>query len=362
MRLGVARAVVGSELVEGDIEVTEGVISEVGLAPAGNGLAVPGFVDLHVHGHGGVDFVDATPEDHGEIARALTAYGVTSYLPTLMSLPVDDLVDAISRHPGSVAGGAKAHGFHLEGPFLSPEESGAHRLDALAAPSRESIDRLLSAGPVAHMTMAPDLDGALEAIAHLTDSGVVVSLGHSAATAESTHEALDQGASVFTHVFNAMGPLSQREPGILGVALARDDVFLTAIFDRVHFSDEVARVIISCAGERLVSISDGTAAIGAGDSAILGNTPTEIVDGAPRLPGGVIAGSVLTLDTAFRNLIGLGVDMVSAARASATTPARAGRLAGVGEIAVGAAADLVVLDDSHQVKRTYVDGVQVFES
>jgi N-acetylglucosamine-6-phosphate deacetylase len=364
MRLGVSAAVIGDEVVAGDVEIAEGRVSETGIPGAeGSLLAVPGFVDVHVHGHAGTDFVEATLDDHAQIARALPATGVTAYQPTIMSLPLEDMIAAISRHPGSVEGGARTLGFHLEGPFLSSSQPGAHKPTALVDPTLDRCKGLLEAGHIDQITMAPELDGALDAIEYFVAGGVVVSLGHSVASAAVTATAISRGAAAFTHVFNAMKPFSHRDPGILEAALSSDTAFLTGIFDGVHLSDEAAKVLIRCAGERLVAITDGTSAINApGDRATLGNTEVDVSGGAPRLPDGTIAGSILTMDAAFRLLLRLGLDLPAAVRATATAPAALAAHGDIGGITTGGRGDVVVLDDRYEVIRTFVDGIEVFHS
>jgi N-acetylglucosamine-6-phosphate deacetylase len=364
MRLGVSAAVIGDRLVPGDVEITEGRVSATGIpATKGSLLAVPGFVDVHVHGHAGVDFVDATVDDHIQIARALPATGVTAYQPTLMSLPVEEMISAISRHPGAVDGGARVLGFHLEGPFLSPSRPGAHTPTTLVDPTLERCRRLLEAGHIDQITMAPELVGAFDAVEYLVAAGVVVSLGHSEASAAVTTTAIRRGATAFTHVFNAMKPFSHRNPGILGTALSSDAVFLTGIFDGVHLSDEAAKVLIRCAGQRLVAITDGTSAINVtGNQVVLADTAVEVSRGAPRLPDGTIAGSILTMDAAFRNLLGLGLDLPAAVRATANAPAEFAGHGDAGGITTGGRGDVVVLDDRYEVVRTFVDGAEVFHA
>lgn len=346
----------------GDVDVEEGVVTAVGLRPSDSSLvAVPGFIDVHVHGHGGVDFVDATVDDHVRIAGRLPSTGVTAYNPTLMSMPVEHLVDALGRRPDSGGHGARILGFHLEGPFLSQEKPGAHRLSALVDPTPDRLDRLAAAGPVDHITLAPELPGALAAIGRLSGSGTVVSLGHSTADADLTRDAIDAGATAVTHIFNAMPPLHHRRPGLVGVALTHPSVWVTGIFDGVHLADEVARMVLAVAADRVVAITDGTAAVAhPGGPIVLGDTEVEIVDGAPRLPDGTLAGSILTMDQAFRNLVALGLDVPAATAATATAPARLAKLPGLGEIRVGEPADITLLDDRLEVTRTIVAGEEVF--
>lgn len=362
MRLGVSAALIGDKLVSGDLEIEDGTIDQYGVGHVpGSSIALPGFIDVHIHGRDGVDFTDAAAYDYIRVSRKISATGVTAYQPTLASGPIDDLTRAISLHPGAMRGGAKVLGFHLEGPFLSPLMPGAHRPGALTAASVESARRMVEAGPVAQMTLAPELDDVLPVIDYLVSEGVTVSLGHSAASREATYDALERGATAFTHVFNAMSTLDHREPGILGVALAHSTAYLTAIFDHVHLSDEVERLLARSGAHRLVAITDGTAAVGRdGAGSRLGARQTKVTEGAPRLPDGRLAGSVLTMDAAFRNLIELGMSLVDAARATSSNPAALSGLDDLGALHPGNPADIVVLDDNFRVIRTLVDGVEVY--
>lgn len=362
MRLGVGAAITGDETIPGDIEVEEGKVTRIGL-PAGdpNLMAVPGFVDVHFHGHAGIEFADAGQEEHRRLAREITSTGVTAYQPTLWTMSLDETIDALARHPGVVEKGARVLGFHLEGPFLSPGRAGAHRPDLLLPPDADTARKLMAAGPVDQITLAPELEGALETIAFLIGEGVTVSLGHSLAGSEETERALDAGATAFTHVFNAMRQFDHRDPGILGSALGGERGYLTAIFDGVHFSDEAAMMLLRCADDRLVAITDGTAATGSqSDKVILGGRECSIVDGAPRHPDGTIAGSVLTMDAALRKLVSLGLSLTDAVKAVSRTPALLANRHDLGTVAVGNAADITVIDDSLQVRRTLVSGEEVF--
>jgi N-acetylglucosamine-6-phosphate deacetylase len=362
VRLGVGAAVIEGRLLAGDLEVEHGVVTSVGLSTGEPDLiAAPGFVDVHFHGYSGLEFADATITDHRTLARAITATGVTAYQPTLWSMPLEATIAALNRHPGAVEKGARVLGFHLEGPFLSPDEIGAHDPGNLLPPSVEVAERILDAGPVDQVTLAPELDGAIETTRYLVNSGVKVSLGHSQATVKQTRQALEAGATAFTHVFNAMRRFDQRDPGILGTALADDSAYLTAIFDGVHFSDEAAVMLLRCAGDRLVAITDGTAATNSSsDKLLLGGRECLVVDGAPRHPDGTIAGSILTMDAALRNLVSLGVDLPSAVHAVSTAPTALAGVQDHGSLGVGRPADVVVLDGDLQVRRTVVAGVEVF--
>jgi N-acetylglucosamine-6-phosphate deacetylase len=362
VRLGVAAVVIGGDVVPGDMAIEDGVVAELGLPPADTDLvAVPGFVDVHFHGHAGIEFAGSTVAEHQDLARRITSTGVTAYQPTLWTMTVESTIDAIGRHPGDVEDGARVLGYHLEGPFLSPGKVGAHEPELLLEPTPEKAQKYLDAGPVEQMTIAPELKGALEIISYLVDRDVTVSLGHSLATSEETNRALDAGANTYTHVFNAMRPFDHREPGILGNALGGDRGYLTAIFDGVHFADEAAEMLIRCAGDRLVAITDGTAATGATSSkVVLGGRECTIVDGAPRHPDGTIAGSILTMDSALRKLVSLGLPLPEAVKAVSSNPARLAKRDHLGSLAVGNPADIAVLDDGLQVVRTIVGGREVF--
>lgn len=362
MLLGVAAAVVGDEVVPGDVEIGEGSILRVGVAGGqGEGLAVPGFIDVHIHGFSGVDFTSADGDAYREATRALTRTGVTAFRPSLISLPVEETLEAVRRHAKVESDGARVLGMHLEGPFLSPAHPGAHAPDCLIAPNIELAMQLVDAGRVGHMTVAPELPGALDLIRQLVAAGVTVSLGHSDATSEQAHRGFDAGARALTHVFNGSRKFHHRDPGIVGAALARNDVYVEAILDGVHLSDEAALLAMKGAGSRLLAVTDGMAAAGLGDgSYMLGNRQVEVRSGEARLADGTIASSLLTMDAAFRKLIDLGASIPAAARATSRAAAELIGQPELGLLDPGSLADLVVLDDDFQVMRTLVGGVEVF--
>jgi N-acetylglucosamine-6-phosphate deacetylase len=229
----------------------------------------------------------------------------------------------------------------------------AARLD----PDLALLERLLDAGPVTHVTLAPELDGALDLVDVLVERRVTVACGHSNATAEEAHAAFDRGASLVTHLFNAMRPFAHRDPGIAGAALARDDVAVELILDGNHLADDAASVAWRAARGRVVLVTDSLQAAGVGDGRWhLGAVEVEVRDGVARLPSGVLAGSVLTMHEAVRNLIDVGATLEQAIDAATRVPARAARRSDLGSIAPGARADVVVLDDSLEIRRVLVDG------
>jgi len=357
MKLGVAAAVVDGKLVPGDVEVSAGRISGVGLAaPTGSGIAVPGFVDLQVNGFGGVDFLDADAEGYRRAGEALLETGVTSYLPTLITSPEDQLLAAMREVPTG-AGRPRVLGVHLEGPFLSPSRLGTHMASSRRDPDPALLERLIDGGPVRLMTLAPELSGAGELIDLLTARGVKVSLGHSVAPAEQANEAFDRGVGTVTHLFNAMRPFRHRDPGIVGAALARDDVIVQIILDGIHLAPETAQVIWRAAAGRVALVTDAITAAGLSDGSFsFGVLDVSVHDGTVRGPDGVLAGSVLTMIEAVRNLHAMGAPLPDAVAAATEVPARILGLAEAGRLAPGLPADVVVLTDRLEVERVLVAG------
>lgn len=357
MRLGVEAALVEGRLVPGDVAVDDGRVAAVGLERAnGKGIAVPGFVDLQVNGFAGVDFLGADADGYAAAGDGLLETGVTSYLPTLITSPEADLVTALRAVP-TRARGPRILGVHLEGPFLSPARLGTHGLASRHDPDPALLERLLAAGPVRLMTLAPELPGALDLIGDLHARGVTVSLGHSDATAAQAHAAFDRGVRTVTHVFNAMRPLAHRDPGIVGAALTRPEVIVQAIVDGVHLDPEIVRLLWRVAGGRLALVTDAIAGAGLGDGTYaLGEIEIVVADDVVRREDGVLAGSALTMIEAVRNLVAEDVPLALALEAASVVPARILGLRDVGQLRPGGPADIVVIDDALEVVRTIVGG------
>lgn len=361
MRLGVAAALVGGELVDGDVEVVDGRITAVGVgAPGGSRIAAPGLVDLQVNGFAGVDFSAAGEDGHEVAGAALLSGGVTALQPTIVTAEVAAMADSVAR-VRQMAGGPRVIGVHLEGPFLSPEKPGAHDRAALRSPDLAVLDELLADGTVSQVTLAPELPGALELIGALVERGITVSCGHTNADAAAAHLAFDCGASAVTHIFNAMRRPEPRDPGFAFAALGRDDVFITAIVDGHHLADDTVRTIWRAAGDRLVLISDAVAAAAApdGDYTLGGNVPIHSEAGVSRNADGSLAGSTLSMLDAVRNSQALGIPLAATLRAATEAPARMARRPDLGRIAPGAPADLIVLDDSLDLHQVFLGGKSV---
>jgi len=350
---------VGDVLVRGDVRVEDGRVVAVGVAPAGAaGLAVPGFVDLQVNGFAGVDFLAAEPEDYARVGEALARTGVTGYLPTFITSPADALEQALRNAAAApVATGARVLGVHLEGPFLSPQWPGAHDPADLRDPDPALVERLAAAGPIALVTLAPELPGGLALLEALVARGIVVSLGHTDADAALAHRAFDLGASAITHLHNAHRRFRHRDPGVGGVALVRPGVTVQAIVDDVHMAPEAAYGAFLAARERFSLVTDAITAAGLGPGRHrLGSQETVVEDGASRLADGTLAGSVVTMDLAVRNLVALGASEAEAILAATRAPARLLGRPDLGVLARGARADVVVLDDRMEVRATLVGG------
>ncbi len=366
MRLGVAAALVDGETVAGDVAIEDGVVAEVGLAPSGGGLAVPGFVDAHVNGYAGVDFLRTDLDGYRHARAALAATGVVAFQPTFVSSALAAYAEpsaVVTAAAGERDGLPLVTGLHLEGPFLAPEWAGAHDPAHLRAPDPDLLDELVGLGPVTMVTLAPELPGALDAVGRLAARGIVVSCGHSDADADAAHAAFAAGAGAITHVHNAHRRWRPRDPGLGGVALVRPGVWVQAIVDGVHLAPEAALAAVLTAGERLVLVTDAIEAAGAGAGSYkLGDRSVEVRDGAARLPDGTLAGSVATIDQAVRRLVAQGVPPSAAVHAASTAPARMLGRPDLGVLRPGAPAHVTVLDDDLIVTRTVVAGAEAFAS
>ncbi|MFL5918365.1 MAG: N-acetylglucosamine-6-phosphate deacetylase [Gaiellaceae bacterium] len=357
MRLGVGAALVDGTFVPGDVELADGHVAAVGVDSAnGKGIASAGFVDLQVNGYAGVDFFSADAEGYRRAGAALLECGVTAYQPTFITSPEDELVAALGEVPQNGAA-PRVLGAHLEGPFISAHRLGTHPASARRDPDRALLERLLAAGPVRHVTLAPELSGALELVDDLHARGVTVSCGHSDATAAEAREAFSRGVKTVTHIFNAMRPFAAREPGLAGAALMTSDVAVQVILDGVHLADDTARLVWQAAAGRVALVTDAIAAAGAGDGSYrLAGVDFEVEDGVARSADHVLAGSTVCMIDAVRNLVTLGAPIELALAAASEVPARIAGRPELGTLAPGSAADIVVLDDSLEIQRVLVGG------
>jgi N-acetylglucosamine-6-phosphate deacetylase len=357
-------------LEHGWISIQGSAITGVGEASPGSegpiveldgAWVLPGFIDLHVHGGGGGDFATGGVEGARQAVAFHRAHGTTRMLASLLSAESADTTAALGVLAPMVASGALA-GVHLEGPFLSPSYCGAHNPRLLRTPDPQQLEELLRAarGGPAVVTLAPELPGALAAVRRVAESGAVAAIGHSDATYEQAVRAIDAGARLATHLFNAMRPFRHREPGIVGAAMDHPEVVCELINDGAHVHDAALRLAFGLGPGRVALVSDAIAAAGAGDGRYrLGDQTVEVRAGVATLEGtAVLAGSTLTMDRAVRRAVlevGLMPHLVAAA--AATTPARVLGLEDVtGSLVPGLAADLVVLDAAWHVRGVMVAG------
>jgi N-acetylglucosamine-6-phosphate deacetylase len=360
-----------------DISARSGrqVPAGVSVSDFGDDVIAPGYVDLHIHGSAGYDVMDDTADALPAIEQLLVRHGVTSYFPTTVTAPMDTtlralerLADAIERRERNNADGkirALPLGIHLEGPFISHVRRGVHPPENLLAPTLALFEQFWQAarGRIRMMTIAPELEGSAEVIAEAARRGVCVSLGHSDADFAAAERGIAAGARHATHTFNAMRPLDHRSPGILGAVLTDRRVSADIIADGVHLDPAIVKLFADAKGPaQTVLITDATSATGMPDGRYrLGSFEVDVHDGKCTA-NGKLAGSVLTMDRAVRNLARFAEwDLPQAVAAASQNPARVARIANKGVLAVGADADFVVLNSEGEVLRTFVGGVECSE-
>ncbi|HVN18676.1 MAG TPA: N-acetylglucosamine-6-phosphate deacetylase [Dongiaceae bacterium] len=335
-------------------------------------VLVPGFVDMHIHGAAGYDVMEATPKTLNAIERFLAAHGVTGYCPTTITAPVDltlsvldQLADWIERRGKNREPQAVPLGIHMEGPFLSHEKRGVqpekYLLDASVGLFRRFWDA--ARGHLLVITIAPEIPGALEVIREAAKLGVTVSLGHSDATSEITNAAIVAGARHATHTFNGMRPLNHRDPGILGTVLTSDVLTAEIIADGVHVIPSIVSLFVRAKGvERTVLVTDAIAATGMPDGSYkLGTLEVQVQRSVCLSRDGHLAGSVLTLDRAIRNVMEFtGCALREAVRFVTLNPARVlGCGARKGSLQIGADADVAVMAPNGDVIHTMIRGVEI---
>jgi N-acetylglucosamine-6-phosphate deacetylase len=373
----------GTIVIGGDriTQVHEGAPRTFGThSPLDGHTIVPGFIDVHVHGVAGFDTV-ASEDAVAHMASELTHFGVTAFCPTSVACTPRELrrmLDAVrALRRTRPEGSARVLPAHLESNFINPDYRGAQPLGCLRCPPSAFMNEHVTSGDgfsahdiadevarardeVGIVTLAPELPGALDLIRTLVAAGHRVSLGHSGATYEEGIHGIDAGARHATHLFNRMTPFSHRAPGLIGAIVDRPEVTAEIILDGQHVHPAAARIALAALGrDRLLVITDGTAAAGlpVGTRTRLGVHEITVGPHIAQLDDGTFAGSVVTMDQAFRNAISLlGCDLSTAVHLCSTNPARALGLEGLGLIAPGALADLVVLDADHRVVQTYIGG------
>ena len=340
------------------------------LVDFGDVVMAPGFLDIHIHGGAGLDVMRASPSELPRLGKFLATHGVTGYFATTVAAPLDATCQALDQLASAIEAAATssnldgAHarplGIHLEGPFLSHKRRGVHPPENLVTPTIAVFERLWQAarGHVRMLTIAPEIPGAMEVIAEASKRNVCVSIGHSDAEMPTAQAAIKAGARHATHTFNAMRPLDHREPGIIGEVLSNDGITADIIVDGIHVDPAVVKLFLRAKGRELaVLITDAISATGMPDGRYqLGPIEVDVKDGKCT-SNGSLAGSVLTIDRAVRNVTKFSNwSLRDAVRAATLNPARAVGMTGHGVLAPGAAADFTVLSSDGEVLKTIVRG------
>lgn len=325
-------------------------------------LLIPGFIDVHIHGADGADAMDGSIESLQKISKYLASKGTTNFLATTLTSSKEMLkkvLSCIGEVQNQEMEGANIFGAHMEGPYFDVEYKGAQNEKYIKMAGMEEIQEYLSVKKdlVKLFALSPNSNN-LDIIRYLVKEGVIVSVGHSAASFEQVMAAVEAGLSHATHTFNGMKGFTHRDPGVVGAVLDSDEITAEVIFDKIHVHPEAVRVLIKTKGvEKVVCITDSMSATGLPCGRYkLGELDVNVVDNQARLSSnGALAGSVLTMDKAFRHLLELGYNLMDAVKLTSTNVAKKFHL-NTGMIRVGKDADLVVLDEKHEVKMTIVKG------
>ena len=330
--------------------ITEINYGQVADAIALSGTVTPGFVDIHCHGGGGFDSsIDPRgPEFH-------LKHGTTTILASFVSEPVENILNKLAK----LEFAKNVIGVHLEGPYISHAHCGAHKPEYLTTPLRADLEKIVATKMVKHITIAPELDGALEAISYLAANGVTVAIGHSAANAEVVSQAVANGARIVTHLYNGMKKDYSDQKTLVGSTLNNPTLGLEVIVDGVHVPPNVIKDFIAAADSRLIGITDAAPFAGLADGEYkLGELPVLVVDGVARLKdGGALAGSTLTMDVAFATMIkNFGMNPVDAVAMYCTRPAAYIGESSVGDFAVGKKANFLSFNEDWELRQVYFEG------
>jgi N-acetylglucosamine-6-phosphate deacetylase len=370
-----------TELTDAGILIRDGVIEAVGprqdmtlpsgateISAAGQ-TAIPGFIDIHIHGAGGHDVMEGTGEAMSTVAQTLARHGTTSFVATTVTASPDDTcrsVEGIARYITqqfeTLQPKAEVLGVHYEGPFINKARRGVHPAEWVQLPSTELLQRFVqaAAGKARILTIAPELLGAIPCIHAARDAGIVVAMGHTDATYEQARAGIVHGARHAVHVYNAMRPFSHRDSGVIGAVLTSQEVTAELIADGIHVEEAAMRLLLQAKGAGcVILISDGLSATGMPDGKyMLGNFEVTVAGGVCRNAEGKLAGSTLTLDRALRNVVALGISLPDAVRMLTTNPAK---LLGIefkkGALRTGADADIVLLDENLQLTNVWTRGL-----
>jgi N-acetylglucosamine-6-phosphate deacetylase len=372
-----------TDINDAGILLREGTIEAIGprsgmTLPAGaqeiraaDQIAIPGFIDVHIHGAGGHDVMEGTGSALRSITRKVSEYGTTSIVATTVTASTDATLRAVEGIAGYITQQhetdephADVLGIHFEGPFISKERRGVHPAEWIQLPSAETLSRFLkaAAGNARILTIAPEVLGAGPCIDAAREAGLVVSIGHTDATYEQARAAMARGAHSATHVYNAMRPFSHRDPGVIGAVLTTPEVNAELIADGVHVEQAAMKLLLLAKGaEHVTLVSDGLSATGMPDGKyMLGGFEVTVSGGVCRNAEGTLAGSTLTLDRALRNIVALGISLPDAVRMLTLNPAV---LLGIeykkGSLRVGADADILLLDERLHLRGVWARGIAI---
>ncbi len=369
--------IAGKGLIRTDIAIEDGKIAAIGKLDVEpifetDGIVLPGFIDEHIHGAGGSDAMDGTEEALQTISEYVAKEGTTGFLATTMTQSPENIGKALKnvknvREKGEYKG-AEVLGVHLEGPFISPKHVGAQPLEYVAKPAPETFDKYneLSGGNIKIVTLAPEVEGGLDLVKHLKNIGVVASIGHTGAKFSDVEAAVAAGASNVTHTYNAQTPLHHREAGVVGAAMLFDELNCEMICDTIHVSVPAIRIFVkNKPHDKFTLITDAMRAKGMPDGlSELGGQQVFVKNGEARLADGTLAGSVLRMNVAIKNLVEkVGVSLTEAVDFASANPAKnLGLYDERGSIEVGKRADFAVMDKDFNILCTVVGGKVVYKA
>lgn len=369
--------IAGKGLIKTDIAIGDGKIAAIGKLDVEpifetDGIVLPGFIDEHIHGAGGADAMDGTEEALQTISEYVAKEGTTGFLATTMTQSPENIGKALKnvknvREKGEYKG-AEVLGVHLEGPFISPKHVGAQPLEYVAKPAPETFDKYneLSGGNIKIVTLAPEVEGGLDLVKHLKNIGVVASIGHTGAKFSDVEAAVAAGASNVTHTYNAQTPLHHREAGVVGAAMLFDELNCEMICDTIHVSVPAIRIFVkNKPHDKFTLITDAMRAKGMPDGlSELGGQQVYVKNGEARLADGTLAGSVLKMNVAIKNLVEkAGVSLTEAVDFASANPAKnLGLYDERGSIEVGKRADFAVMDKDFNILCTVVGGKLVYKA
>lgn len=369
--------IAGKGLIRTDIAIEDGKIAAIGKLDVEpifetDGIVLPGFIDEHIHGAGGADAMDGTEEALQTISEYVAKEGTTGFLATTMTQSPENIGKALKnvknvREKGEYKG-AEVLGVHLEGPFISPKHVGAQPLEYVAKPAPETFDKYneLSGGNIKIVTLAPEVEGGLDLVKHLKNIGVVASIGHTGAKFSDIEAAVAAGASNVTHTYNAQTPLHHREAGVVGAAMLFDELNCEMICDTIHVSVPAIRIFVkNKPHDKFTLITDAMRAKGMPDGlSELGGQQVFVKNGEARLADGTLAGSVLKMNVAIKNLVEkVGVSLTEAVDFASANPAKnLGLYDERGSIEVGKRADFAVMDKDFNILCTVVGGKVVYKA